>query len=127
MTSNYAETDVVIVGAGPCGLFAVFELGLLDLKCHLIDILDPNRSVEGTYRQWTAKTADDVITGRLVAESLTSVEIIDVAGQTHALQRDQIRALTASDKSVMPEGFEALPPEDLTHLLEYLGTSKVKH
>src|SRR5215204_1777163 len=40
MSSNYAETDVVIIGAGPCGLFAVFELGLLDLKCHLIDILD---------------------------------------------------------------------------------------
>jgi thioredoxin reductase (NADPH) len=40
MTSNYFETDVVIVGAGPCGLFAVFELGLLDLKCHLVDILD---------------------------------------------------------------------------------------
>jgi len=40
MSSNFAETDVVIVGAGPCGLFAVFELGLLDLKCHLIDILD---------------------------------------------------------------------------------------
>jgi thioredoxin reductase (NADPH) len=34
------ETDVIIVGAGPVGLFAVFELGLLDLKCHLIDILD---------------------------------------------------------------------------------------
>jgi thioredoxin reductase (NADPH) len=34
------ETDVVIVGAGPVGLFAVFELGLYDLKCHLIDILD---------------------------------------------------------------------------------------
>ncbi|MEO1102849.1 MAG: NAD(P)/FAD-dependent oxidoreductase [Pseudomonadota bacterium] len=34
------ETDVVIVGAGPVGLFAVFELGLLDLKAHLIDILD---------------------------------------------------------------------------------------
>jgi thioredoxin reductase (NADPH) len=33
------ETDVVIVGAGPCGLFAVFELGLLDLRCHVIDIL----------------------------------------------------------------------------------------
>ncbi len=38
--TTHAETDVVIVGAGPCGLFAVFELGLLDLKCHLIDILD---------------------------------------------------------------------------------------
>ena len=34
------ETDVVIVGAGPVGLFAVFELGLLALKCHVIDILD---------------------------------------------------------------------------------------
>jgi thioredoxin reductase (NADPH) len=34
------KADVIIVGAGPVGLFAVFELGLLDLKCHLIDILD---------------------------------------------------------------------------------------
>lgn len=34
------ETDVVIIGAGPVGLFAVFELGLWDLKCHVIDILD---------------------------------------------------------------------------------------
>ena len=34
------KTDVVIIGAGPVGLFAVFELGLLDMKCHLIDILD---------------------------------------------------------------------------------------
>jgi thioredoxin reductase (NADPH) len=33
------ETDVVIVGAGPVGLFAVFELGLLDIKAQLIDIL----------------------------------------------------------------------------------------
>ena len=34
------ETDVAILGAGPIGLFAVFELGLLDLKAHLVDILD---------------------------------------------------------------------------------------
>ncbi len=33
------KTDVVIVGAGPTGLFAVFELGLLDIKSHLVDIL----------------------------------------------------------------------------------------
>ncbi len=33
-------TDVVIIGAGPVGLFAVFELGLLDIKAHLIDVLD---------------------------------------------------------------------------------------
>ena len=34
------KTDVIIIGAGPVGLFAVFELGLLDIKAHLIDILD---------------------------------------------------------------------------------------
>ena len=33
------QTDVVIVGAGPCGLFQVFELGLLDLRAHVIDAL----------------------------------------------------------------------------------------
>ncbi len=37
--TDVIETDVVIVGAGPVGLFAVFELGLLDIKAHLIDIL----------------------------------------------------------------------------------------
>src|SRR6188768_1582577 len=34
------KTDVLIIGAGPCGLFAVFQLGLLDMKAHLVDILD---------------------------------------------------------------------------------------
>lgn len=37
---SHHETDVVIIGAGPCGLFQVFELGLLDMKAHLIDNLD---------------------------------------------------------------------------------------
>ncbi len=36
---DVVETDVVIIGAGPVGLFAVFELGLLDIRCHLVDIL----------------------------------------------------------------------------------------
>lgn len=33
------QTDILIIGAGPTGLFAVFEAGLLKLKCHLIDAL----------------------------------------------------------------------------------------
>ena len=40
MSNKVKETDVVIIGAGPVGLFAVFELGLLDMKCDVIDILD---------------------------------------------------------------------------------------
>ena len=34
------ETDILIIGAGPVGLFTVFEAGLLGLKCHLVDNLD---------------------------------------------------------------------------------------
>ncbi|MBU3889927.1 NAD(P)/FAD-dependent oxidoreductase [Methylosinus sporium] len=37
--SETIETDALIVGAGPAGLFAVFELGLLDIRAHVIDIL----------------------------------------------------------------------------------------
>ena len=40
MTQEIKKTDVIIIGAGPVGLFAVFELGLLDIKAELIDILD---------------------------------------------------------------------------------------
>ena len=40
MSEEVISTDAVIIGAGPCGLFAVFELGLLDIKCHVVDILD---------------------------------------------------------------------------------------
>ena len=33
------NSDIIIIGAGPCGLFAVFEAGLLKMRCHLIDYL----------------------------------------------------------------------------------------
>ncbi len=33
------QTDILIIGAGPCGLFTVFEAGLLKMRCHLIDSL----------------------------------------------------------------------------------------
>ena len=34
------ETDVIVVGAGPAGLFAVFECGMVRLKCHVVDALE---------------------------------------------------------------------------------------
>ena len=34
------KTDVIIIGGGPVGLFAIFELGLLNISCHIIDNLD---------------------------------------------------------------------------------------
>ena len=42
MTNGHThhQTDVVIVGAGPVGLFAIFECGMVRLKCHVVDVLD---------------------------------------------------------------------------------------
>ncbi|MDG7057013.1 MAG: NAD(P)/FAD-dependent oxidoreductase [Wolbachia endosymbiont of Penenirmus auritus] len=34
------ETDIVIIGAGPVGIFTAFQAGMLDMKCHIIDVLD---------------------------------------------------------------------------------------
>src|SRR5690554_5942355 len=39
MSKEIIETDIAIIGAGPVGLFAVFEAGLLKMRCHLIDVL----------------------------------------------------------------------------------------
>ncbi len=38
-SKEITKTDLLIIGAGPCGLFTVFEAGLLKLKCHLVDSL----------------------------------------------------------------------------------------
>jgi len=88
----------------------------------LLEILDPNRSVEANYRLWTVATKDDeTFSGRLEAETATTVEILDVAAQKHVIQRSEIASLSESPLSIMPAGFEALPPEDLKSLLEYLA------
>lgn len=40
MSPSTHRTDVVIIGAGPVGLFAVFECGMLKMQCHVVDALD---------------------------------------------------------------------------------------
>ncbi|SME94111.1 thioredoxin reductase (NADPH) [Tistlia consotensis] len=40
MTETPPRTDVAVIGAGPVGLFAVFECGMLQLRCHVFDALD---------------------------------------------------------------------------------------
>jgi len=92
----------------------------------LLQVLDPNRSVEGNYRQWIVKTKNDVISGRIYAESKTNIEIMDAAGQIHHVLREDIVVLKPTEKGIMPEGLEALPEQDIKDLLEYLSLSKVK-
>jgi putative heme-binding domain-containing protein len=90
----------------------------------LTDILDPNRSVEANYRNWSVTTKDgETFSGRLEAETQTSVEILDTTGQKHVVQRKSIASLDGSPLSIMPVGLEALPPDDIKNLLEFLAQS----
>ena len=87
----------------------------------LTDILDPNRSVEANYRLWNVTTKDgETLSGRLETETQTTVEILDTTAQKHVIQRKNIASMNGSALSIMPAGFESLPPDDLKALLEYL-------
>jgi putative membrane-bound dehydrogenase-like protein len=92
-------------------------------KAHLIvEILDPSRSVEGNYRQYVVTTkAGRILSGLLMSETKTSVELLDAEGKQHVIQRDDLDELQVSNKSLMPEGFEKqVSADDLVNLLEFL-------
>jgi hypothetical protein len=99
-------------------------VGARDRSDILVDILDPNRSVEANYRLWNVTTkGGDTFSGRLETETQTSVEILDTTGQKHAIQRKEIATMEGSQLSIMPTGLEVLPRDDLKALLEYLAQS----
>jgi uncharacterized protein len=89
----------------------------------LVHILDPSRSVEGNFLQYTVSTNDGrVLNGLLAGETKTSVDLLDAEGKKQTILRDDIDELASSKKSLMPEGFEkTIPPEGLADLLQFLA------
>ena len=88
----------------------------------IIHILDPSRSVEGNFTQYTVSTNDGrILSGLLASETRTAIELLDAEGKKQIVLRDDIDELAASKKSVMPEGFEKqVPPEGIADLLQFL-------
>jgi len=72
------ETDILIIGAGPTGLFAVFEAGLLKLRCHLIDSLpQPGGQLTEIYPKkpiYDIPGYPDVLAGDLVENLMKQIE-----------------------------------------------------
>jgi hypothetical protein len=95
----------------------------------LAEIVDPNRSVEANFRLWNAETKDgEAYAGRLDGETQTTVEILDLTGRKHVLQRKDIASLKSSNMSIMPEGLiDPLSLEDVASLLDYLLHGQKKH
>ena len=88
----------------------------------LIHIMDPNRDVEGNFRQYVVSTkGGKILTGMLASETKSSIELIDTEAKKQTVLRDDIDEIKASDRSLMPEGFEKqLSKLDLVNLLEFL-------
>ncbi len=72
------KTDILIIGAGPTGLFAVFEAGLLQLKCHLIDaIAQPGGQCSEIYPKkpiYDIPGFPEVLAGELVDNLLEQIK-----------------------------------------------------
>ena len=72
------ETDIIIIGAGPTGLFTVFEAGLLKLRCHLIDYLpQPGGQLTEIYPKkpiYDIPGYPSVLAGELVDNLMKQIE-----------------------------------------------------
>jgi uncharacterized protein len=93
----------------------------------LTHIIDPSRSVEGNFVQYSVATKDGrVINGLLSSETKTSVELIDAEAKRQVVLREDIDEMAVSKKSLMPEGFEKqVSTDDIKNLLAFL-TQPVK-
>lgn len=88
----------------------------------LVHIMDPSRSVEGNFRVWTVvMTSGRSYTGMMASETKTTYEIIDAEAKRHIVRRERVERADASNKSLMPEGFEKqLKEPELVDLLEFM-------
>ena len=72
------KTDIIIIGAGPTGLFVVFEAGLLKLKCHLIDSLpQPGGQCAEIYPKkpiYDIPSRPEILAGDLVDQLMTQIQ-----------------------------------------------------
>ncbi|EIJ37707.1 NAD(P)/FAD-dependent oxidoreductase [Galbibacter orientalis] len=75
------QTDILIIGAGPTGLFTVFEAGLLKLKCHLIDALpQPGGQCSEIYPKkpiYDIPGFPEVLAGDLVTNLMKQIEAFE--------------------------------------------------
>jgi thioredoxin reductase (NADPH) len=97
------ETDAVIIGAGPVGLFAVFELGLVDIKAHVIDILDkPGGQCAELYPEKPIYDipALPIVTGQELTERLME-QIKPFGAELHLGERIDSLQRTADDRFLL--------------------------
>jgi len=90
----------------------------------LVAILDPNQAFETKYINYTAVTKSDrEISGIIAVETPNSITLRNAGGTDETILRGDIKDLTSSRLSFMPDGFEnSLTPQDMADLIGYIRT-----
>jgi len=93
-----------------------------DKAALILAILDPSREIDPRYAQMVAETKDGrTVAGLLAAETPVNVTLRRAEGMQDVILRTNLEALTATGKSLMPEGLEnQIAPEQMADLLEFL-------
>ncbi|MEM7231057.1 MAG: PVC-type heme-binding CxxCH protein [Planctomycetota bacterium] len=88
----------------------------------LVAILDPNRELQSNFTGYTAVTKNgEVADGIIVAETATSLTLRRAEGRESTILRAQLRSLTSSGVSLMPEGLEVdLTDQDLADVIAFV-------
>ena len=111
MTTDMARTDVAIIGAGPVGLFAIFECGMLGMSCHVFDVLD--------------------VAGGQCTALYPEKPIFDIPGYPRVLAAELVERLTEQAAPFKPVYHLGHPVHGVTHrdggrwLIENAGGVKV--
>ena len=111
MTTDIARTDVAIIGAGPVGLFAIFECGMLGMSCHVFDVLD--------------------VAGGQCTALYPEKPIFDIPGYPRVLAAELVEKLTEQAAPFKPVYHLGHPVHGVTHrdggrwLIENAGGAKV--
>jgi putative membrane-bound dehydrogenase-like protein len=88
----------------------------------LVAILDPNQSVETPFVNYSIVTRDGrELSGIIVSETGSSVTLRAAGGAEHVLLRNEIKEITSSGLSLMPDGLEqGLTPQQMADLIQYV-------
>jgi putative membrane-bound dehydrogenase-like protein len=91
----------------------------------LVAVLDPSRAFEAKFTEYTVHLADGrVRTGMIASETASAITLRRQQGEQDVILRTDVEAMTASGKSLMPEGLEKdITPRDLADLIAYLTSA----
>ena len=86
----------------------------------LVSIIDPNREVDPSFYAWNiTKKNGDIFVGVIAGENTASLTLRNQVGEFE-IRKDDIKIRENTHRSLMPEGFEMLPPDALRDILAFI-------